>query len=255
MSNLRDDPLLILGFHHSGTRLLARQLAAMGVFQVVDDSPSEWVFIQRMNERICPCWCDPTRLGQWIDENAPAAIDHAQLFEKLSENGLTPGTPWGIKDPRLCVTAPVWSKSFRNSRSVIIHRDPFTVLGSFPDGYSYFTPGKARPLSRLDFWAALYSQYYNAMRRHAQSARSILELRFEDLTSQPEIELQRMAEFLALHDVEDAVRLATRSVMTDKSRIKQVDDILGSKALGLKQIDDIISHTGTIRRELGYAPL
>jgi hypothetical protein len=252
MSDSSRSPVLILGFHHSGTRLLAQLLAEMGVFQVVDDGPFEWRYVQKINERLCPHWGNPSALQDWLHSKAPkAALEASDVMSNLQQNGYQSGL-WGVKDPRLCLTAPLWLRAFPDGSSVIIHRDPLSVLGTFPEDYAYFTPGKRSPLSNLPFWSQLYAIYYQSLRQISVSASRVIELRYEDIAANPIPSLSRLGRFLGISDAENAARGAIARHPFDKNRGNRLARVLESGAVTTSQLDEILRFTGHVREELGY---
>ena len=235
--------IIIAGFHHSGTRLVARMLSAMGVYQVVDDPTHEWTLVQRMNERLCPAWCEPEGLAAWLDRAGGGEVDAGAVAAGLREAGYAGGM-WGVKDPRLCLTASSWCRAFPGAKLVFIYRDPLTVLGTFPAGYAFFTPGKEKPSARLDFWSRLYELYYIAMRRECLRGADVIELRYEDLVADPAASLTRLAVRLGVERVGEAVAAAVRDNPIDPRRVSRLKDDVGSG-----RVDE--SGLGLIRRRLG----
>jgi hypothetical protein len=245
-------PVLIGGFHHSGTRLLAKMLQSMGVQQIVDDAPHEWKYINRLNERVCPGWCNPDQLTNWnpLDQDMP--ITSEDFFLTLQESGYLSGL-WGAKDPRFCLTFLSWSKILGETKTIILHRDPLSVLGTFPHVYSFFTPHKRLPSEEMDFWSRLYCQYYRIFRLQCQASRSILEVRYEDIIQNAPPTLSRIADYLALDRTSERVTEAVSSNPLNIARASHATRAIATGSVDGGVVDTILSHTRHIREELGYS--
>ena len=94
--------VLVVGVGHSGTSVVTRMLAALG-WQAAD---ADEEFAE----------CVPMR------EANDYALLHGQLPESAREYAgrLFARRPWVAKDPRLCVTLPLWWPLFR-SEPVVLH--------------------------------------------------------------------------------------------------------------------------------------
>lgn len=142
-------PLVIIGMHRSGTRLLADILDRLGVFMGADQqADSESVTFMLINESIfhqCGAfWSEPMsahfvlaqpELQERLAASARAALA-AQLGNYLGRSGLRPGPtaaetrPFGWKDPRNTFTLPVWRQVFPNLRALHIIRHGVDVAAS-----------------------------------------------------------------------------------------------------------------------------
>jgi len=134
-------PLVVIGMHRSGTRLLVDVLAKLGVFMGADrQADAESVAFMLINEGIlhqCGAfWSEPMAAHFMLAE--PAAVQHiaaaaghalaAQLERyagpsvwHLSGSG-EELPPFGWKDPRNTFTLPVWKQIFPNLRTIHIFR-------------------------------------------------------------------------------------------------------------------------------------
>ncbi|MCX6641678.1 MAG: glycosyltransferase [bacterium] len=200
VSDVLFTPVLIVGFHHAGTRLISQFLQDMGVFQVVDRQTSIWGYIQDLNTEILPGWNDPQALRSFDHHEGSFKISPLQIADLLVKKGYHGNTLWGHSDPRTCATLDAWLEAFPSASVVHIMRDPLDVLGTLPEDYAKFTPGNHLPQEDLPFWADLWMAYLERILAAAPGAEKFIELRFEDLCLQPRLEMLRLAHDLGLPD-------------------------------------------------------
>jgi hypothetical protein len=176
-------PVVICGFHHSGTRLLARQLAALGVRQRINLYQYEWTYVVQLNSLLEPGCMDPGRLG--AGGETADLIQPRRLAFRMALEGLGPGQTWGFKDPRNGLTATDWLKAFPGARIVHLLRDPVATLGTLPALYDRFLRLDERRPTRTRFWIDLWQAYVEGARRAMAEASAAIEIRFEDLCADP----------------------------------------------------------------------
>jgi hypothetical protein len=142
-------PLIVVGMHRSGTRLLAQVLARLGVFMGDDQqADSESLMFMSINEGIlhqCGAfWSEPMSahflLSQPESVSALAASVRATLASRFGEflgrsgwhwdSGAGRQRPFGWKDPRNTFTLPVWRQVFPNARVVHVVRHGVDVAAS-----------------------------------------------------------------------------------------------------------------------------
>jgi hypothetical protein len=176
-------PVIICGFHHSGTRLLARQLGALGVRQRINLYQYEWTYVVQLNSLLEPGCMDPSRLG--LGGEDADLIAPRRLAFRMAMTGLEPGQSWGFKDPRNCLTGEAWLKAFPEARVVHLLRDPVTAIGTLPDLYDRFERLDAARPTRTRFWIELWQTYVEGARRALAASPAGVEIRFEDLCRDP----------------------------------------------------------------------
>ena len=176
-------PLVICGFHHSGTRLLARQLAALGVRQRINLYQYEWTYVVQLNSILEPGCMDPARLGEGGE--APDLLAPRRLAFRMALEGLRPGQTWGFKDPRNGLTAGAWLRAFPGARIVHLLRDPVATIGTLPALYDRFVRLDEERPTRTRFWIDLWQAYVEGARRAMADASAGIEIRFEDLCADP----------------------------------------------------------------------
>jgi len=152
---LQASPLLVIGMHRSGTRLLAEILDKLGVFMGADrQADSESVTFMLINEGIlhqCGAfWSEPMSAHfvlaqpEFQEHIAASARETlaAQLPNYLGQSGLRPGStagempPFGWKDPRNTFTLPVWKQVFPNLRTIHVTRHGVDVAASLARRHS-----------------------------------------------------------------------------------------------------------------------
>ncbi len=206
------EPVLICGFHHSGTRLLAQALEAAGVFQRVNTGTFEWTYVQHLNTVLLPGWMDVEAIEAFVPERAVDVISQAAIARRLTLAGYGGGTAWGCKDPRSGPTAEAWLRVFPGARIVHLMRDPMDTLGALPPHYAHFAPGHVRPQHAAGFWTELWrASYRRSLAAMARAGRAC-EVRFEDLCADPLGVTRQVCRSLGLDACFDADRLEALAV-------------------------------------------
>jgi hypothetical protein len=142
-------PLVVIGMHRSGTRLLVDVLDRLGVFMGVDrQGDSESVAFMLINEAIlqqCGAfWSEPMPAhfvlsqADAVEQLAARAREAlaAQFDQYAGQSGWhrpAPAKelpPFGWKDPRNTFTLPVWKRVFPNLRVIHIVRHGVDVAAS-----------------------------------------------------------------------------------------------------------------------------
>lgn len=240
-------PVLICGFHHSGTRLLARMMARAGVFQRATTSSYEWKYIQTLNTVISPGWADADRIAAGQVDGAPRPISPEWLAFRLAAAGYAGGRPWGHKDPRSSVTADDWLATFPRLRIVNIVRNPLDAVGALPERYAQFTPDGRRPQDASEWWGKLWRIYLDRIRSSMERATLACEVRFEDLCLDPKETLTRVLAELDL-DLE-ATAEHIQDARIDQSKIGDYRSWAETGRLDAQSVRRL----GRLARQAGYA--
>ncbi|HEY5412099.1 MAG TPA: sulfotransferase [Caulobacteraceae bacterium] len=226
-------PVVICGFHHSGTRLLARQLAALGVTQRINAYQYEWTYVIQLNSILQPGCMDPDRLG--LRDPDPEIVSPARLAWRMALVGLQPGQTWGFKDPRNGLTARAWLKAFPQARIVHLLRDPVATLGTLPELYEQFVRLDEQRPTRVRFWMALWEAYVLAAQDAMAAAPAAIEIRFEDLCAAPEAVLGQVRAALGLKAEITSEILSEAPIDAGKGRVRErmrAEASLAEAALG-----------------------
>jgi GT2 family glycosyltransferase len=138
--------IVVLGMHRSGTSALAHLLHAAGADlgeRVLPPSDGnelghwEDAFAVETNERLLAAlgrrWDDVRPLPAGWREGGPAREAHARIVEYVRATRL-PHAVWALKDPRMCLLAPLWLDALRAAGSrvsaVLLARHPQEVAAS-----------------------------------------------------------------------------------------------------------------------------
>lgn len=240
---LEDDqfnsPVLICGFHHSGTRLLAEALEAIGVFQHAPSPTHEWSYIQQLNTLILPGWMTPADIDAFEEAAIPGIISRDCLALRLSLDGYVGAQPWGHKDPRNSITAKAWLKVFPRARIVNIVRNPLDALGTLAPAYARYSPGGLPPQREPAYWASLWRSYLLATRQAAARTEHAIEVSFEDLCSEPLLVLGRIIQALDLDCSVEPGDIAKLDILPNK---------IGAHAEWLERGDLAAAELETLRK-------
>lgn len=230
----QSQPLIILGMHRSGTSLAVRLLTAVGFhmgYQLSRDA--EAVFFQKLNRRIFRAvdvkwgYVDPlieAMQDQSFVEEQTLTMLSALFTEKrllggeikISEFFGPQHWPeviqnkmryWGWKDPRTTITFPIWLRIFPNAKVLHLLRNGIDVaisthrrtLRQQKNFLKRTLPFDYSPIT-LDFeycfqlWQ-VYVSFVLENKYHISKG-NYLEVRFEDLLSEPDKHLRSISEFV-----------------------------------------------------------
>src|SRR6185312_8619760 len=138
--------LLVLGMHRSGTSATARVVNLLGanlgdnlVKPGPDNPDGFWEHVEavRINDALLEglgrTWYDMREMPRdWLD--TPTAGEALGQIEALIRKDFQPDALWAIKDPRMCLTAPLWIKALQaldyEVDCLFVVRDPREVVNS-----------------------------------------------------------------------------------------------------------------------------
>ncbi len=194
--------LFVVGMHRSGTSALTRAFGACGA-TTGDDvlSPMEGVNSEGFWEDKSVVALNEDLLHQakleWYFINSDCDVGHIavetrQRAKAIVARGFGGGLVELVKDPRLCITLPVWLRACKelgvSARVCVIHRNTIEVANSLQkrDGF---------PLS-YGFWLAdNYQQFIDRIPLDGVLAAST---NYDQLLRSPDRELGRLLDELAL---------------------------------------------------------
>jgi hypothetical protein len=227
-------PIVVIGMHRSGTRLVVDVLGKLGVFMGADvQADSESVTFMLLNEGLlhqCGAfWSEPmaahfllaqARAQEQLAASALEELD-AQLDRYAGPTGWHRSAPelppFGWKDPRNTFTLPVWKHVFPNLRAVHVVRHGVDVAASLARRHAQAlraATGEAVPpaltvirdhalgiLSSRRGWTlaealTMWEQYVEKAREEcAALGERAFELRYETLLAEPERVVPALAKF------------------------------------------------------------
>lgn len=230
-----DSSVIVIGVHRSGTTAIAEVLRRLGV---------------RLGNRLEENLEDRTvkRINEWILRRAGGAWDNPgpvkyvwrnEAIRDRLQNQLMPtlearivrrlsATPaWAVKDPRFCVTLPLWRSMVQRARFIQLQRDGRDValslhtratkrLGWNKNSFSFYQPATRmwRVLSPIESFAneslrclnindafRLWEEYQSWMARSLQEIppERILEIRYESLVAEPQDVVDQIVDHLKLN--------------------------------------------------------
>ena len=277
-------PIVVIGMHRSGTRLLVEILAKLGVFMGADrQADSESVAFMLINEEIlhqCGAfWSEPMsahfllahpdaveRLATSVLEALPAHLDRYAGPSSWHRNASGDELPaFGWKDPRNTFTLPVWKQVFPSLRAVHIVRHGVDVAASLalrhartlraatgesvPSALTVIRDHALGVLSSRRGWIltealTMWEQYVDKAREECVAlGERALEVRYEDLLTQPERVIPAIATFCR---VPAPARYEALRQGLDSDRV-----------FAFRQAPELIDFAGSVRDVLarhGYAP-
>jgi hypothetical protein len=230
-------PLAIVGMHRSGTSMMTRLLADLGVYVGSDlTGNAESLFFQSLNrsmlrqaggdwfhiEAVVESMADPRFVASCRDDVSHRLHRSSGLRRffgllRFIRWSLGFAVPWGWKDPRNTLTLPVWLELFPDLRVLHIVRSRVDVAISLHR--REVRRSQADPDFRseaLDFAACfeLWGRYDDAWQRHRRLVESSrrLEIRYESVLEDPETELMMVADFVGHAVTRSRVRCVSETV-------------------------------------------
>jgi len=204
-------PVLVLGMHNSGTSMLTEILHNSGVFFGVSMKHHESHFFTNfINDRLILGGGD-----HWTDlplipvekvlsfENTVGQIIRSHWLVDYLQWGYDGVSPWGIKDPRLCVLLPLYLRIFPGAIVVHIRRNPEDVAASLSGKY------KAGVGIWDDFkrWKKLTEAYTQRVVDYSDKCEAYFELSYEDFCRDPEPITRELFELLNIPFSENTTKL------------------------------------------------
>ena len=277
-------PIVVIGMHRSGTRLLVDTLDKLGVFMGADrQADAESVAFLLINEGLlhqCGAfWSEPMSAHFMLAE--PDAVEQiavnarealaARLEQYAGPSGwhlAASGTElpaFGWKDPRNTFTLPVWKQVFPNLRTIHIVRHGVDVAASLarrhaaalraatgesiPSALTVIRDHALGILSSRRGWTlaealTMWEQYVEKARQESAAlGERALEVRYEDLLTQPERVIPVVAKFCR--------------VPMPAGHGALLDGLEPSRAFAFRRDPELVAFAGSVREVLaryGYAP-
>jgi len=202
-------PLIIAGMHRSGTSIVTRLLERAGMYAGGSwlDENHESIFFSRANRAMLGegpyllydyGWTAPkteTFIQARRGYAERAAARPAAFFAERSGQ-----TVWGWKDPRNCLTLPVWLSIYPNARVLHVVRDGRAVALSLAERDAL------DPAFGLALWGHYASRAEQSLATLPETRRRVV--RFEDLAEAPATTLEQLCGFAGLAPPADIETIA-----------------------------------------------
>ena len=207
LAKLRDDPVILLGMHHSGTSIFSEVLARHGVFMHATMRHHESKFFTRdINGALImgggANWAnDPIMPSRDVLAKTGAVREmlEQKALKKFLRDGYDGVSPWGWKDPRTCVTLPLFLEIFPKARLLHIVRNENDVAESL----SSRSKKDVGLNSDRNFWRSLHRQHVERARQYGSKHDNYVEFSYEDFCQRPVEVTKSIFDYLALPFTED----------------------------------------------------
>jgi len=258
-------PVIIIGMHRSGTTMLTNLLHDYGVFMGSQmEQNSEAIGFLKINESLLrssnASWSNPLS----YQHNKFNAEDILNILNKKSfiktysggNENLFQDNLWGWKDPRNTLTIELWKEIFPDARIIHIYRNPIDVANSLMVRENRFTSNgklkwyfnvlknyiknglyieRSKKLSDIEKGIDLWKLY---VEKALSIEDNIIHIKYEDILSEPAIELKKIINFLDISLDEKRLNKLTFNI-NDKRKYAFINnDYL--KSVYLKHHDDAI---------------
>jgi hypothetical protein len=195
-------PVLVVGMHNSGTSILTEILHKSGIFFGVNMGHYESHFFSIfINDQLIlgggGNWAKLPLMS--VDkvlsyESSVGAFIKKYWISDYIQWGYDGKSPWGIKDPRLCVLLPLYLKIFPGAKVVHIKRNPYDIATSLA--------GKNKAgvgvLDDFDHWKNLTDAYNQRVQDFKEMSPAYYEIIYEDLCTQPVQQTKQLFNFLGI---------------------------------------------------------
>jgi hypothetical protein len=190
--------VVILGMHRSGTSAVTRIVNLLGadvgpaddLLAEYDNPAGHWESraLVACNDKILDLFGRSWDFPPWLSPGWEFSDRASRLLPELEDtfHGVYRSSPWVWKDPRTCLTLPLWRRVIGAETTVVlVSRDPGAVVTS---------------VKRRDGIPALYTVglWHHYVRAAVQGASGlpVVCLRFEDLVASPQDAVLALAEDL-----------------------------------------------------------
>lgn len=187
--------ILVIGPHRSGTSLVARLLNMMGAYFGPEGIswPANDANIKGFWERLdvlevndailAASQCRWDRLSGWNIAAPPAIPEKTRQRLRSTLFSMDGFRPWMLKDPRLCLTLPLWREYLEVPLAIVVHRHPIETALSLQRRQATPYP--------LPYGLAIWEYYAAAALNHtAQMPRCLVS--YHHLLANPVEETQKL---------------------------------------------------------------
>jgi hypothetical protein len=121
-------------------------------------------------------------------------------------------SPWGIKDPRLCVLLPLYLDIFPNAKILFIRRDPDDISASL----SHREKPGVGVMKDLEHWKKLTLQHFERVEQFGRAHHSFHEVAYEELCARPVEVARTVHDFLELPFTAENESVYQMTMKTDR---------------------------------------
>lgn len=238
-AQMRDDPIVLLGMHRSGTTLLARMLEQLGVFhgdkqleQHVESrffvSVNDWLL-----SLVHGSWDNPNHMRLLLDQPVIRTAAEKEMRRRVygpnfyrTYIGLSrvkaffnnPCLVWGWKDPRTTVTWPLWDSIFPKAKYIFIYRNGIDVAQSL----RFREQSRRDSLNRrfmslrcaqLEGGYKLWEEYHQLFFDYeAAHPIEVLYVGYEELLTDPETIMRQIIQFIGIKPEQNLIDEAFQGI-------------------------------------------
>jgi hypothetical protein len=239
---MREDPLIIIGMHRSGTTLLAEIARRLGVFIGIKRGVhEETLFFRRRNQymyRLAEArWDDPKPMKNFTENrelrlkiatslkdefaSAKSLWDYWGILGFLRSR-VQADFAWGWKDPRNSYTLPVWLDLFPNARVIHLVRNGIDVASSLRRRERRRKANMhllSHRCLELEGAFSLWAEYINTCltMMDVLPGGQAMQIQYEGLLTRSHDHVKDVAEFLDIKTSEGAIDRAIREVRPDRA--------------------------------------
>jgi len=196
--------IIVLGMHRSGTSMLARLLNMMGLYFGAEGSSTglneenpkgfwERQDVRKLNDYILQKngfdWnriSDFESTGQFSEETKKHFIHEGKKIIL----GMDAFRPWFLKEPRFCLTLPLWRELLEVPVVIHIYRDPFEVASSLQKRNNF----------PIEYGLAMWERYNQLALLHSGDL-PIISINHSLLVQKPYLAIDLIKRFLEDHGV------------------------------------------------------
>lgn len=185
--------IIVVGMHRSGTSLVCSILNKMGVYfgdtaLLMRDQSNEKGYFERFQINEVQDYILRFNGYSWVKISGYDAGCLGKVSQQIFDNGMRSffnecraEAIWGVKDPRICLTFPLWRKHLEHPVCVFAFRNPCHVAKSLNrrDGFS------------LEYGLALWEKY-NVLGLNNIRGLPIIFTDFDSVTSAPDYTINKL---------------------------------------------------------------
>lgn len=235
---IKNNPIIIIGMHRSGTSMLTRFIEEsgiyMGKYRGIND---ESFFFQEINEwllyQASSTWDNPHNIkyiNNYFIENTVSIVQkrlnsfwskkYYGLYNYFKYKGLyKQDYMWGWKDPKTTLLLPIWKRVFPNAKIIHIYRNPIDIAVSLKKReleieHNFNLSFKKRfhceilrkrpifnqssRIYNLKEGYKLWEEYVNLAFKANELFQNVIHIKYEDFLQKPNLTLKNLGNFLDL---------------------------------------------------------